>query len=201
MFCFANCAVLVQGQTKKSTKWEYGGFSGGMLLHTGYVYSQRFDIEVNGVAKTFTRQGAPFGLGGRLQFAFGKHLRIGGEGYSSVLYFKNKSYCQTGWGGILADFIWRKKVVSPFVGFTFGGGTQKTLILSDSFQNQFITENIFYHRFGFLVLTPFVGMEITITPKVRFVLKADYIFNVSNPQKDFITGVRLYAGVWFYTKM
>jgi hypothetical protein len=187
-------------QKNKKNRLVYQGFSGGMLLHTGYVWSNTFEVsDGDGRIRDYIRSGFPFGIGGKIHFLFGKHLRFGGEGYSTNLHFKDKSYCATGWGGLLIDCIWQKKVVSPYVGFTFGGGSQKTLVLPDNFNDQNNTSDIYFHKFGFLALVPFCGMEIKATQKIKVNIKVDYLLNLSNWQKDFVTGPRLYIGVLFTT--
>jgi hypothetical protein len=44
---------------------------------------------------------------------------------------------------------------------------------------------------------PFAGFEYALSKKIHLMCKADYIFNVSNPQADFLTGTRFYFGFAF----
>ena len=66
----------------------YRGFSGGMMLHTGYVGSK--DLNITSLQGTVHKQkvgGAPVGIGGAIKLMFGRHFRIGAEGYVSTLYY------------------------------------------------------------------------------------------------------------------
>ncbi|MDR0830290.1 MAG: hypothetical protein LBN95_09320 [Prevotellaceae bacterium] len=197
---FANISFA---QEKSKSKFAYTGFSGGMLLHTGYVRSGEFQLlNTDGTAaKTLTLSGMPFGIGGQARVHFGEHFRVGGEGYVSEYSYANKSYASIGWGGILADCSWIVGRFVPFVGGTFGGGSMKNVSIlnppTDGYEGFTLENNTSFRKFGFLCLVPFVGTEFAMTKKIHLVLKVDYIFNVSNPQPDFVTGPRFYFGFSF----
>lgn len=178
----------------------YRGFIGGMMLHTGFVCSNDVTVtSLSGASQKVSLSGAPFGIGGAIRFMFGKHLRVGAEGYVSTLtYGEYQSHAETGWGGILADCAWKIGKCRLFVGGTVGGGSQtNTTILSPIVDDYIAEENISYRKYNFLAVDPFAGVEFSVTRKVNIVLKLDYLLNVSNPQDDFVTGPRLYVGFMF----
>lgn len=186
----------------------FRGFSGGMMAHSGYLKSDDFTISYPDGAGAFSTQvkGAPFGLGGLLRFHFGSEvnqMRLGIEGYgSSINYSPHESYFSMGWGGVLVDYIRQSKWVSPFVGVNFGGARVKNTTLLYETADDFISEReASFRTYPFIAVTPFIGIEVTITQKLRAILKADYLINVSNRQPDFARGVRIYAGIIFQRPM
>ncbi|MEG1555186.1 MAG: hypothetical protein RR356_00465 [Bacteroidales bacterium] len=180
---------------------HYKAFSGGMMLHTGYVFGGKstvYDAHHNFIGSK-EMKGTPWGIGGVLRFHFGKHLRIGTEGYSTNLqYGKNGSFVQLGWGGFLMDCQWIIEKFTLFVGGTLGGGGVKNLTLLDNSHTDFVEEgHATYRKYGVGLLTPFMGFEYAVTPKLHLIVKLDYIMNITNPQPDFVTGPRIYFGVLF----
>lgn len=72
----------------------YRGFSGGMMLHSGWVSGG--DINIGGLNQSM--RGLPTGIGGALKVRFGEHLRVGTEGYTSALsYGDYNSSLSLGW--------------------------------------------------------------------------------------------------------
>ncbi|MDR1592406.1 MAG: hypothetical protein LBS16_05945 [Prevotellaceae bacterium] len=184
------------------SKLAYCGFSGGMMLHTGYVHGRAFSLSHTdgSVAQTVQMKGAPTGIGGAARFHFGKHLRIGTEGYVSTLrYGQQESYASIGWGGLLADYQWTFGRWMPFVGGTVGGGTVKNLTLLEETPVDYVLEqsSASFRKYGFLALAPFAGVEFAMSKKIHLMFKVDYIINLNNRQNDFVTGPRLYCGFAF----
>ena len=178
----------------------YRGFSGGMMLHTGYVGSK--DLNITSLQGTVHKQkvgGAPVGIGGAIKLMFGRHFRIGAEGYVSTLYYgRHDSHAKTGWGGILADCVWNLGRWSLFAGGTIGGGSQTNITIMSTIGEDYIAEeNISYRQYGFAAIAPFVGAEYAVTPRINIVMKIDYLLNVTNPADDFVTGPRIYIGFMF----
>ena len=172
----------VRQDTAERPRMAYRGFIGGMMLHTGYVCSRDVTIvSPQSAGQTVSIGGAPFGIGGAIRFMFGKHLRVGAEGYVSTLtYGEHHSHARTGWGGILADSAWKVGKCRLFIGGTVGGGSQtNTTILSPVRDDYMTEESISYRKYGFIAVAPFA------------------VLNVSNPQDDFVTGPRLYVGFMF----
>lgn len=182
--------------------FKYKGFSGGMMVHTGFLKSNSFTL-TNNQGNNFANlkvEGMPFGLGGAARLHFGNHWRIGGEGYvSDITYGRYNSINSISWGGILVDYTFNIKRFTPFVGVIFGGGSFQNITLTQSTLNDFITEeNTSYRKHSFLAISPFIGIEYALTKKLHLTLKADYLMNINNPSNDFAKGVRLFFGVMFY---
>lgn len=198
--CTFNSMASDRQQTEK--KMKFSGYEGGMMVHSGFVSCGPVSfVSPSGQETSLAIKGAPLGIGGSFKAGFGRHLRIGGEGYMSTLnYGAHKSSESIGWGGVLADCVWTKDRWSWFIGGTVGGGSVKNITLLSDMPADFILENTTtsYRRYGFVALVPFAGVEYAITERVHLMLRADWIINVSNPQPDFATGPRLHVGFMFY---
>ncbi len=175
------------------------------MLHSGYIQSHPFELYSSASYSLGTMQirGAAFGIGGHVKFAFGTPtdmLRIGSEGHSSnVRYAPSPSYAHTGWGGIIVDYIRRTEGrAHPFIGCLIGGGGVKNHIIARGGTGDFIIEpQAAMHKYAFMAVAPFLGMEVSLTPKLSLVLKADWLLNATGPQNDFTNGPRLYVGILF----
>ena len=183
--------------------FQYNGFSGGMMVHSGYLQSQEFSITTNNgqPLQTLQAKGVPFGIGGAAKVHLGKHLRVGGEGYVSNLnYGKHNSIFSLSYGGVLVDCVWQNKRFSPYVGVLFGGGSTQNTTLFAPTADDFIAEgNVSYRKNSFLALSPFIGVEYALNDKIRLTLKADYLINLNNPSADLPNGVRVFVGFMFYS--
>lgn len=180
---FLLLSLLFVGTTNSSAqKFGYKGFSGGMMINTGYVSGELIQNQKTG--------GAPFGFGGAIKIHLSDHFRVGSEGYVSTLnYNHDGSFASVGWGGGLVDWFWQLGKFAPFTGVCIGGGSFKNLTLNDP---------ITYRKYSFMAITPFAGVEFALTDKVRLIFKTDYLFNVTSRQSDFLRGVRFFIGFSFY---
>jgi hypothetical protein len=186
---------VIDEEGNPSKKISFRGYSGGMMLHTGYLAGGTVNMG-NPQEKTKI-QGMPWGIGGCLRFHFGKHLRIGGEGYTSTLHYgKNKSYTTLGWGGLLVDCQWKINNFIVFIGGTIGGGSVKNITILNNVST--IKKDADYRKYGVMVAAPFAGMEYAIARRIRLISKVNYVFNISQRQPDFATGIRVHAGVVFF---
>lgn len=186
---------------KDKSPFAYSGFSGGMMLHTGYVSAGKvcFDGAAGG-SSAIDMSGMPYGIGGAVKINFGKYLRIGSEGYVSTLnYAENHSYESIGWGGILADGVLPLGKFLPFIGVTVGGGGVKNITVLENTTDDFLLDDrtTSYRHYSFAALDPFIGVEYALTERIHLVLKADFLMNLSTPQTDFVQGPRIYAGFMF----
>jgi hypothetical protein len=184
-FCFF--LILFQGNAQDTDKKMYfRGYSGGMMLHTGYISAQK------------NIKGMPWGIGGLIRLHWGNHFRTGGEGYNSTLHYgKNKSFLALSWGGLLMDCQWKIKKCTLFVGGTLGGGKVKNITVATDF-SLLTQENATYRTYSVMLADPFMGMEYALTERFHFVTKIDYLFNITKKQPDFATGIRFYAGFVFF---
>lgn len=191
-----------RSDTEKKSPMAFSGYSGGMMVHTGYVASSEVNF-VNAAGSSVASmriKGMPIGIGGALRFHFGKYLRVGTEGYSSNLkYGKNGSYEHVGWGGVLVDGVLPVGRWLPFAGLTVGGGGVKNVTVLEDTSGDFVLDDgtTSYRRYAFMALDPFVGVEYALTERVHLVLKADCLLNVSSPSADFVIGPRIYFGFMF----
>ena len=110
----ASLSAIASGRTD-SPDFRFRGYTGGMMLHSGYIQSGRFQLHSGSGTEPVTMQikGGATGIGGHVKFAFGTStdmLRVGAEGHSSnVSYRPSPSYSHTGWGGLLVDYIHRSR--------------------------------------------------------------------------------------------
>lgn len=195
---FIGCTFSVMSQNSLS----YRGFSGGMMIHSGILESRQFNIisENGTIVSTNNVSGMPFGIGGSARLHFGKHLRVGGEGYVSNLRYGVKgTTSSTSWGGILVDCIWQFDKWWPFGGILVGGGAVEHIVLNNEPSIDFIVENnAAYREYAFMAIAPMVGVEYALNEKIHLTFKMDYVINISNPQDDFPSGPRFFLGFMFY---
>ena len=201
-FVVALLATLVSYSALAQGGLKYRGFSGGMMVHTGYLQSNSFDLQTiqDNYITTFKVEGMPFGIGGAARLHFGKHMRVGGEGYVSNLRYGVKgTTLSVSWGGALVDCVWQLGRWWPFVGMVVGGGTVEHIILQDEPAVDFVVENnAAYREYAFIALAPMVGVEYALSEKIHLTFKMDYVINLSNPQADFPSGPRFFLGFMFY---
>lgn len=191
--------------------FAYNGYQGGMMLHIGYVRSNEFqmtDLNNQPIGVPYSLNGTSLGIGGAIRIGFGKHLRIGMEGYVTThKYGPNASSAKVGWGGLLLDSHWHINRWTIFTGGIIGGGSYTHLTFIDvdpntpagNYPNDYIVENQYtsYRYYPFLVIDPFIGVEYNITKRISLVAKIDYMLNVTNWADDFSTGPRFFFGFMF----
>ena len=200
LLCVSLCSEAQSDRVPK--RMAFSGYGGGMMLHTGFVQSREFNLYApNGTLRQSMRlRGMPFGIGGAIRVRFGRHLRVGGEGYVSTLrQRKTKGYNTIGWGGLLADCSWTKNKWTFFIGGTIGGGSVKNLLFTEASNNDFLLEDgiVAYRKYSLLCIAPFLGFEYTLHDSIRLVVKTAYLCGLTPTPVDFTTGPRLYIGINF----
>lgn len=200
IFLFILCIVVCPAFAAAQDEKIFQGYSGGMMLHAGYLFGE------NTLAPK-SPQGATFGIGGAIRVHLWKHFRLGTEGYMSNMPMQTTdcrndlqkgSYIRYGWGGLLADACWRMDKVWPYVGATVGGGTVKSLYIVDGSQNDWKAEpQTIFNKRGFVCLAPFVGCDYLLTPRVHLTFKADWMLAFGNGKLLMPTGLRAYIGFMF----
>ena len=180
---------------KPHNTFRYGGFSGGMMLHAGYLFGNALP-EMN----NFALSAATKGIGGAIRFNFGRHLRIGTEGYSSTASFlKNGSYLNMGWGGLLVDFPFYYKRWTIFGGATVGGGGYKGVYMFSGETSDWEPEKeLVYRKSAFTFVDPFFGAEYAVSQRIGIILKADCLIPINSAAADIPIGPRLYIGFMFH---
>jgi opacity protein-like surface antigen len=187
----------------------YAGFSGGMMVHTGYITGGKITLirRDDGSDVPIGVSGPPLGIGGAMKIHLGKHFRIGGEGHMSTLNYgsgkgsmRNQSHARIGWGGALVDYTWTLgKNWRPYAGGLIGGGSFKNLTLLDPSPVDYeLEDGASYRNYSFVVLAPFAGIELALSDRIGLNVKADWMLKLTNRQADFASGPRLYLGFTFY---
>lgn len=165
-------------------------FRGGMFLHTGYVQNQLDFPEVNGLVS---------GIGGKITFRTGEHLRLGTEGYvSNFGYGENEGQYKLGWGGLLAEYQFNENRIAPVVGLTFGGGKVHDLYLLSGNYHDNGADAAIYKVYSSFIVTPHFSLEMRMSDHINLVTKVDYlIYPGTEFSTELANGPRFYFGVLF----
>lgn len=193
LVCFIVCT--------NSTAQVFQGYSGGMMLHTGYLFGPAE------APKASDWRGATMGIGGALRINLWDHLRVGGEGYVSTMpstlsnqskSLANGSYVRNGWGGILADACWRLEKIWPYIGGSIGGGSCKSLYIYDGDQHDWQAEaDAIFNKQAYWYVDPYVGVDWCMTKKVHLTFKMDWLLAIHDRRLLMPTGTRAYIGFMF----
>ena len=185
----------------------YQGFSGGMMVHTGYLFGTDKAAPVATDGRSYSPQGGVWGIGGSLRVHLWKHLRTGFEGSVSTMPYemmdrkdllKSGSYVRVGCGGILADACWRMDKVWPYVGATMGGGAMRSLYMIDGDENTWDKHaDTYFHKQGFFYVTPYVGCDYCLTQRVHLTFRFDWMLATRHNELALPTGPRFYVGFMF----
>ena len=185
----------------------YQGFSGGMMLHTGYLFGTDKAAPIAPDGRSYSPNGAIFGIGGAMRVHLWKHLRTGFEGFVSTMpsgvmdnkdVLKAGSFVRVGCGGVLADACWRLEKAWPYIGATIGGGAMRSLYMLDGDQRTWDKQNdTYFHRQAFFYVTPFVGCDYCMTSKVHLTFRFDWMLAVHKNQFVQPSGPRIYVGFMF----
>ena len=184
-------AFSVHAENKKFIK----GFSGGMMVHTGYQFGcdNPFGLDINSPT---------FGLGGCAKLHFTDHFRAGFEGYFSTAPVRDGvesgSHNKLFWTGALADFFWKCGKIVPYIGATVGGGVETSFYLFEGNKHDWKEESkAVLHKQPFLALDPYVGVEYKVGRALRLTLKTDWLFAINSDGLNQPMGPRVYFGVIF----
>ena len=185
----------------------YQGFSGGMMLHTGYLFGIDKAAPAAPDGRSYSQQGALYGIGGALRVHLWKHLRTGFEGFVSTMpsglsdqnnVLKTGSYTRIGCGGVNADACWRLEKAWPYIGAAIGGGAMRSLYMLDGDQNTWDKQtNTYFHKQSFFYVTPYVGCDYCLTKKLHLTFRFDWMLAVHRNELVLPTGPRLYFGLMF----
>ena len=193
--------------TEKPGQKVFQGFSGGMMVHTGYLFGIDKDAPKDENGRSYSPQGATFGIGGCARVHLFKHLRTGVEGFVSTMpstvtdrhdVLRSGSYVRMGYGGVLADACWRLEKIWPYVGATIGGGVMRSLYLLDGDERTWDKhENSYVHKQSFFYVTPYAGIDYCLTTNVHLTFRVDWMLAVRHNDLLFPTGPRVYIGFMF----
>ena len=171
------------------------GFSGGMMLHTGYLSGCDNPYD-------FKPSGATFGIGGVAKLHLSEHFRAGFEGYFSTMGLKKEvqsgSFNKLFWTGVLADCFWKIGKFYPYVGATVGGGMETAFYMFEGDKHDWLPEaSAVYNKKPFFAVDPFVGVEYAVGEALRLTLKADWLLAVNKDGLNRPMGPRIYFGFIF----
>lgn len=171
------------------------GFSGGMMVHTGYQHGG--DNPYNYVPK-----GATFGIGGVARLHLTDHIRAGFEGYFSTMGLKKDvasgSHNKLFWTGALADWYWKCGRLYPYIGATVGGGMETSYYMFEGDKHDWLPEaSSVFHKQPFFAIDPFVGCDIAVGEALRLTVKADWLLAINNQGLNKPFGPRIYFGFIF----
>ena len=209
LFPFVGAQAAAPDSTQWAEKPVLSGWSGGMMLHIGYLFAPDaaalFGNRTVGSVPDLPRNGVTFGIGGALKVHLKDCIHIGSEGFVSTMpLMGNDSQVRTGWGGILLDYYWTRDRFRPFAGFTIGGGSMRRLLTDYAAETdgQAYPHNAYFRKTGFLFVGPYIGFEYALTPRVAVVCRVDYVVPFGRHMEQEITymspsGPRLYVGFMF----
>ncbi|MBP5411733.1 MAG: hypothetical protein J6Y47_00605 [Bacteroidales bacterium] len=207
LFLYLLVASTIWGQTNTAENSAYQGFSGGMMLHAGYLFGQEKHVPIAPDGRLCSPQGVALGIGGSIRVHLWKHFRTGFEGMVSTMnsnmtdcrnILKPGSYIRTGCGGILADAYWQMKKAWLFIGGTIGGGSVKGLYILQGNQNTWTPdENSTFHKQSFFYISPYFGCDYCLTNKVHLSFRLDWMLSVLHHELLLPTGPRFYLGFMF----
>ena len=184
----------------------FQGYSGGMMLHAGYLFGQN-PSAVSPSGACISPQGMTTGIGGSLRINLWKYLRVGCEGYVSTMksgvtdmrdVLQSGSYVRTGSGGLLADACWRMDKVWPYIGAAVGGGAMRTLAVVEGSEGDWLPEDVaMLSKQGFGYVDPYIGVDWCMTKRVHLTVRMDWMLAFADQQLVLPTGPRFFFGFMF----
>lgn len=171
------------------------GFSGGMMVHSGYQFGGDNPYNLNISSPTF-------GIGGCAKMNFTDHFRAGFEGYFSTAPMGDGvisgSHNKMFWTGALADWFWDCGKFVPYVGATSGGGMETALYIFEGDKHDWLPEGTtVLHKQPFFALDPYCGVEYKVGKALRLTLKADWMIAINSDGLNRPIGPRIYFGFIF----
>ena len=171
------------------------GFSGGMMIHTGYQFGGDNPYSLNISSPTF-------GIGGCAKLHLTKHFRTGFEGYFSTAPIskgvQSGSHNKLFWTGVLADWYWQKDKLIPYIGATIGGGMETSFYMFEGDKRNWdLPQESVLHKQPFYAIDPYVGIEYAVGKALRLTLKADWLLAINSDGLNMPMGPRIYFGFIF----
>ena len=195
LFLFVIITLLCCGAATAQEDKAIKGFSGGMMLHSGYLSGCDNP-------RGYNMQGTTFGIGGVARLHLTDHFRTGFEGYVSTMGLKRDiakgSHNKIFWTGLLADWYWQKDKFYPYLGVTVGGGMETSYLMFDGSSSDWQSEgDAVFRKEGFVAVDPFIGCDIALSEAVRLTFKTDWLFAIRKAGLNKPYGPRLYIGFIF----
>ena len=171
------------------------GFSGGMMVHSGYQYGcdNPFGVDISSPT---------FGIGGCAKLHLTDHFRTGFEGYFSTAPIRkvveSGSHNKLFWTGLLADWFWQHGKLIPYIGTTLGGGMETSFLMFEGDKHDWTPEGMtVLHKQPFFAIDPYVGVEYAVGKALRLTLKADWMLAINSDGLNRPMGPRVYFGFIF----
>ena len=190
--------LLTLGGVVASTAQEskfIKGFSGGMMVHSGYQYGcdNPFGVDISSPT---------FGIGGCAKLHLTDHFRTGFEGYFSTAPIRkvveSGSHNKLFWTGLLADWFWQHGKLIPYIGTTLGGGMETSFLMFHGDKHDWTPEGMtVLHKQPFFAIDPYVGVEYAVGKALRLTLKADWMLAINSDGLNRPMGPRVYFGFIF----
>ena len=171
------------------------GFSGGMMVHSGYQFGGDSPYNLSISSPTF-------GIGGCAKLHMTNHFRAGFEGYFSTAPIRKElesgSHNKLFWTGVLADWFWNFGKFTPYVGATVGGGMETAFYMFEGDKHDWLPEGMsVLHKQPFFAIDPYIGVEYAVGEALRLTLKADWLLAINSNGLNQPTGPRIYFGFIF----
>ena len=192
---FLAFAMTGIAQETEATKKVIRGFSGGMMVHTGYLQGGDNPYGYN-------PSGATFGIGGLAKIQFTDHFRAGFEGYFSTMSLNKDvasgSFNKIFWSGLLADWFWKAGRFYPYIGTGIGGGMETAFYMFEGDKHDWdLEQKTVLHKQPFFAIDPYVGIEYAVGEALRLTLKADWLLAINSDGLNKPMGPRIYFGFIF----
>ena len=191
LIIFISFATVAQAEENKIIK----GFSGGMMVHSGYQFGGDNPYDLNISSPTF-------GIGGCAKVHLTKHFRTGFEGYFSTAPIRKDvqkgSHNKLFWTGALLDWYWKKGNIVPYIGTTFGGGMETSFYMFEGDRYDWeLEQKSVLHKQPFFAIDPYLGIEYAVGAALRLTLKADWLLAINSDGLNRPMGPRIYFGFIF----
>lgn len=184
-----------QNINDKESRKIIKGFSGGMMVHTGFLWG---GDNLDG----YSPQGATFGIGGVARVHLTDHIRAGFEGYFSNMGLDDEvasgSYNKLFWVGALTDYYWKVGRCYPYFGLSLGGGSETAFYMFEGNMYDWLPEpKAILHKQPFFAIDPFIGCDIAVGEALRLTIKTDWLFAINSDGLNRPLGPRIYFGFIF----
>ncbi len=209
-----------KGKNNEERSGVFTGFTGGMLLHGGYLFSDdpRKVFSNSGLGSSdymnsLPQHGFTFGLGGMLRVHFINHIHLGAEGYVSTMPLMGTgSNIRSGWGGAFCDVFTTWGKVRPLAGIGLGGGATTRLFVPNKSAEVMTSDSTIYNasytKTPFFYLDPYIGLEVALKSHIALLIRIDYMLPFGKTSSKLTenvkwsnfmspSGPRLYVGVLF----
>lgn len=146
-----------------------------------------------------THTGVVYGIGGRLHFYIGDHLRVGAGGAAIKLTYAsqvgNDSHVDIGYGGAIVEAFWTIRRVRLSVGALAGGGVVEQFhVVSEGAAD---TVQVVHTEDGSFVAAPMLTVEYLLTESISLMGVLDWLLGSAIGDRHQLAGPKAHLGVLF----